>query len=1380
MGEVTGSMLDSGTSHHGHLMWQQDITNSTKFVDTEVALAADQHTRIPEHKRYGELILPNGSDQLVSPGKLVQQVGMACTWLPTCSSHPSKYYLSNLKDSQVSRIHSILEETKDHIVPAVHHNIPYIEDDTANDLILRTRDAIDQRNVPNRLCQVDPYSFKSWYDKIIDLSIKLNRTVPPLAELSPWSKRVICMTHRCASRTVSEAIVQQIHYCIQAENTHDPEEVGPEDFDEVLEAAMESVMEDTKKGVTFGGTDTITFFDDKDYDDQVSVATDESKAELFYAKALHTKVMPLAPNGVPVFDDHLLTHTPYRDTCPVCVAGKRSRRPARRGNASGQDAPNAAGKHMLYVDWIEARTRSTNGHKWVCVVYFREKDLIYTKSYARKTGVNFQRCFIHALKEFKIEGEQYIVHLDRDTVHIADDTIAYIEQNLGMFWFGVQHAHNTNAVIENCVRKVQEAVKCLMYASGLPTCKWHHAVQYFWQAHNHQQGHSPLINTTPFMPFGILGKAIMPPEIGKKLTDKFESRGVPVVYLGPDPLCSGGVKVFFMNTTQRISTTTVMNRDIVWSSDMAFERKVIHLKELAKLFPSFDPSLGVQENQVACDAPGCGKWRFISAEQYAYFTEHPEEAATCVTVGYSCADPEDPRVWQAQSTLLGDYEEPPVGLNDKNGYSKVLDKNDFESDDESTAAPDSSDSEDEAVLNKIHAKLNKVGIPKEASFSDDLLASILLQKGGYTQSGGTSLTESALDQHNKMNEICTRLSFSATMCRITIGRSANAQEREMVKAVIHQNIDNVNHREHGVRDVRAKANVIKMEYAHRGEKIPRVMAIIVNNREALATDNPNKKEWIGAISKEVASLIDEGVLAVREISEVQPGDDLLPSLLILTRKPPEPAFPQGRYKARIVACGNFQSVSAAECYSSTVGHEVWMSVLLAALAQGHAAYQIDISTAFLQTAPEDDESRTKTFIRVPRGVEEVNKNVPTQKNHVWEVLKSIYGLRSAPKSWQRTLGTWLNSQGLTECPYDPSTYTDHSTGLVVLTYVDDLLIFGPPKLCEQFLDKLRKRFACSDAVALAKRTKEDPLLFLSHHIWVDNIEGKQTLCMSQRDYAQSIVDKFEDLSGVKPITSLYPEDFKQHVLSEGEPLSPERHKTYRSIVGGMMYLVLCSRIDLSAATHMLAEGQSSPHEGHWQAAMKLLRYLRHVPDQEFRLTIPQWGTSPTGTLATYFDANFAPEKSRSGGVITIDGQPVQWWSKKQRCLTLSTTEAELVSASLAAKETLGLRNLLTSIYPKLTLDCEIHGDNNAANLIADRQAGLRRVRHLTLSDLYVREACDTENLTVHRVDTTVNSSDILTKILGGHQMTNLRPLLRMFDGKTKVCCLRTILWNDDR
>ena len=70
-----------------------------------------------------------------------------------------------------------------------------------------------------------------------------------------------------------------------------------------------------------------------------------------------------------------------------------------------------------------------------------------------------------------------------------------------------------------------------------------------------------------------------------------------------------------------------------------------------------------------------------------------------------------------------------------------------------------------------------------------------------------------------------------------------------------------------------------------------------------------------------------------------------------------------------------------------------------------------------------------------------------------------------------------------------------------------------------------------------------------------------------------------------------------------------------------------------------------------------------------------------GELLLYADADYASavkdRRSVSGAAVMVAGGAVSWLSRTQKCVTLSTTEAEYVAMTDGLKEAIYVRNVLS-------------------------------------------------------------------------------------------------------
>ena len=139
-----------------------------------------------------------------------------------------------------------------------------------------------------------------------------------------------------------------------------------------------------------------------------------------------------------------------------------------------------------------------------------------------------------------------------------------------------------------------------------------------------------------------------------------------------------------------------------------------------------------------------------------------------------------------------------------------------------------------------------------------------------------------------------------------------------------------------------------------------------------------------------------------------------------------------------------------------------------------------------------------------------------------------------------------------------------------------------------------------------------------------------------------------------------------------------------------MYLAVTTRPDIAFATSRLARFLTNPGPEHDKAADRVLSYLTQT--RELSLKFGQ-----DDRLEIFSDASFAdntPEpKSSQGFLVRLCGGTIAWRANKQATVTTSTTEAELLALSQAAKESLFISRLLNELRVSLDNRLSIQCDN---------------------------------------------------------------------------------------
>ena len=127
-----------------------------------------------------------------------------------------------------------------------------------------------------------------------------------------------------------------------------------------------------------------------------------------------------------------------------------------------------------------------------------------------------------------------------------------------------------------------------------------------------------------------------------------------------------------------------------------------------------------------------------------------------------------------------------------------------------------------------------------------------------------------------------------------------------------------------------------------------------------------------------------------------------------------------------------------------------------------------------------------------------------------------------------------------------------------------------------------------------------------------------------------------------------------------------RQVLYASVVGSLMYAMLCTRPDIYYSVGMISQYQSNPGPKHWHAVKHILKYLWRMRD--YMLFYQCEDLILIGHIDSDFQSAFDFKKSTSGCLFTLGGGAISWRSVKQSCIANSTMEAEYVAACEAAKE----------------------------------------------------------------------------------------------------------------
>ena len=321
----------------------------------------------------------------------------------------------------------------------------------------------------------------------------------------------------------------------------------------------------------------------------------------------------------------------------------------------------------------------------------------------------------------------------------------------------------------------------------------------------------------------------------------------------------------------------------------------------------------------------------------------------------------------------------------------------------------------------------------------------------------------------------------------------------------------------------------------------------------------------------------------------------------------------------------------------------------------------------------------------------------------------------------------------------------------MIVHVADMMVVAPKHwLMKVFIPFMEERFDCTWELAT---NSGDTVSFLKRkHTVTDSgviIHGQPEL-----------FDKMCDVLGVSAKRTSKSPCTRELVKDIDSPqLDPERASKFRTAIGIAMY-ASTDRSDACFAIRTLAQRLSHPTEFDWTAAQKLASYLRctksfatHVEpgfldDGLARSTFTFFGQRHS--LEVYSDSDWCGNRknrrSMSGGVFYLDQAVIYTTCRSQKCISLSSCEAEWYAATTAACDMLYIGQCLQTLLGE-PVDMTVRLDNSAARSLAFRTGASGKTRHMDARYLWCQEKVKAGALTFRSVPGEMNPGDISTKVL---------------------------------
>lgn len=506
-----------------------------------------------------------------------------------------------------------------------------------------------------------------------------------------------------------------------------------------------------------------------------------------------------------------------------------------------------------------------------------------------------------------------------------------------------------------------------------------------------------------------------------------------------------------------------------------------------------------------------------------------------------------------------------------------------------------------------------------------------------------------------------------------------------------------------------------------------------------AMESPNQADWAKAMKEELAMMHKRQVW---ELVNKPKDNNILGCRWVYTIKRDE--FGKiVRYKSRLVAQGYKQVKGETydETYSPVVNFSVirfFFSLLVCYLGWHHQQY--DVKCAYLY-APLDEQ----IFMFQPPGFSEPG-------NVVCKLKKAIYGLHQSGRVWFFEIDRVLLEIGFKKFDHCNCAYIFHND-VILLLYVDDFVLFGPDLKRINYVVKL-----------LSKQFDLKPLGQTRKLLGVEFEEKEGTLCIHQTPYIKEIFLRFN--SHNIPIRSLPITKSSIYTKSQSPQSEAEHHEMrsvpYRNLLGCLSFLANRTRPDICYAVNIFSQFQNAPGLVHWHGLLNLLGYVWNTRNIKLKLNcnLPQ--------IISFSDADFAANRddriSMGGQLVCLGDSPISWKTFKEKCISLSTMEAEFVAMTEASKELVWFDNILTECFEKGF----VKGSHQKPILFVDNQAAINfvkspiensRSKHIDVKLLFIRDLIYREIFEVLYVKSKENTADVFTKPMTRLDLDNFKEFL---------------------
>jgi hypothetical protein len=459
-----------------------------------------------------------------------------------------------------------------------------------------------------------------------------------------------------------------------------------------------------------------------------------------------------------------------------------------------------------------------------------------------------------------------------------------------------------------------------------------------------------------------------------------------------------------------------------------------------------------------------------------------------------------------------------------------------------------------------------------------------------------------------------------------------------------------------------------------------------------------------------------------------------------------------KLKARLVAGGNEQDKSLYDDISSpTVSLPSVFMVAGIAAKERRKVTSLDIGGAYLNADMEPHE----VFVKLDplmaailvRLRPEYKKFLRPDGTMLVQLKKALYGCIESAKLWYEHITGTLERFGFKRNPMDICVFNYDADGkqCTICLYVDDLLITCVDQaVIDRVVSHLTETYKTL--------TVHDGLVHSYLGMTFDFSDpGKVKITME--GYIRDML-KLYDVTGI----AATPATENLFVIRDHMPLlSAAKQVEFHSRVAKVLYPTKRVRPEMSPVVSFLTTRIDKATQDDWDKLDRGLRYINGT--RELGIVIELFDPI---AIEAFIDASHgvhADAKGHTGGCITLGKGPISTKSTKQKVVSKSSTEAELVGLSDYLSQVIWTRDFLIAQGHSIQAAL-VHQDNKSTIALAEKgRSTSERTRHINIRYFFIKDKIDSGEVKVQYLPTGEMLADILTKPLQGELFRRLRRLL---------------------